>query len=138
MITLCMAVMGGVYMTSWKKLSVNLLFMKEMSKILMRNYGSPVRFAINDSGKSASISYVRNGMNYIVNVPYHRNKVGVMSGIKAYLIRRYLEEEEAIEITQQSGVPYLVSAEMLGGEKILLKYREGEVKEFIGNEIPTI
>ena len=89
-------------------------------------------FTINDSGKSAFIVYSRCGKDYMINVPYKRELVTQMSKCKVFLSKN----NEMINITQQPGIPYLVSAKMLGGDKIIMNCGE-TVKEFLNDEIPS-
>lgn len=79
-------------------------------------------FSINNTGKSASIKYSRYGCEYILNVPYNRQKLSLMSKLKVFLV---LESGEQVEITQQPGVPYTVSARDLGGKQIKVIQPEG-------------
>jgi len=68
---------------------------------------------------------------YIPYSPKWRNK---MIGWRAYVI---LNQDKRIEITQQTGIPYLCSAAMLGGNFIEFVKEDKRVK-FKSNEIPGI
>ena len=82
---------------------------------------------------SASISFISGGQKYNVFVPYNRKKSTRYLGKKVYLEKG----DEMIDITQKPGVAYMVSANDLGGEWIVVKDREGKViKRFSGQEIP--
>lgn len=76
-------------------------------------------FVINDSDISATVSYQQLGSNYTLSVPYCRKYVAPMSQYKAELVG-----SETTIITQQPGVPYLVSAEELGGDLIRITNEE--------------
>lgn len=83
---------------------------------------------------SAILKISQGGKTHSVYVPYDRRKSTSMLRKKVYL----LKEGEKIDITQKPGIPYLVSAEMLGGETIIIEDSEGnEIRSFLKNEIPN-
>lgn len=53
---------------------------------------------------------------------------------RAYLVR----DGELLDITQPYRIPYLVSARMLGGEKIIIKHSSGAIDEYEENQVPKI
>lgn len=71
---------------------------------------------INDGDKSMTIAYKYFGVDYIVTVPFRRDYVVPMSGYKVSVRKN----DTWIDVTQQPGVPYLVSAEQLGANGILI------------------
>ncbi len=110
----------------------------KVAKILAQKYfeeDPPVTFQINNSRKSASITYPYNGKVYLINVPYVPNMSTKMTLNRAYLVRNGRE----IEITQQPGIPYSVDATELGGDKIIFRDLSGELSgEFASDKIPKI
>lgn len=91
-------------------------------------------FVISDSDKSAIITYERFKTEYMVIIPYNRRYVSKMMHLKVEI---KIEDDKFLEITQQPGIPYLVSAEMLGGKEIKISNTDtGQVHIYQGNEIP--
>lgn len=130
-----LVIIGGlvcVY-SYWSKKRIQVIgaIVNHLAKIVTSK--SAVSFSINDSERSASIVYSRFGNNYIINVPYARELVPRMVQIKAMLIK----SDKQIDVTQQPGIPYLITAAMLGGDKIILS-RGDDHLEFGPNEIPDI
>jgi len=85
--------------------------------------------------KSAIISFNHLGKVHNIYVPYHRNTSTSMLRKNFYLIK----DGEKILLEQKPGVPFLVSAESMGGDKIIIEDRDGNtISEFVDNEIPII
>lgn len=82
---------------------------------------------------SAIITYDYNGNSYDINIPFNRKYVLPMSDLKVKLILNGKE----IDITQQPGIPYLLSAGELGGDKLLIiNTASGSTKYYESNECP--
>lgn len=73
-------------------------------------------FELLPTGLAAKITYQRQGQNYTLYVPFHRNLIRENRGVKFFL---ELEDNTQREITQQPGIPMLVNAEELGGKNII-------------------
>ena len=83
---------------------------------------------------SAILKFSQGGKTHSIYVPYDRRKSSTMLRKKFFLIK----DGEKIEINQKPGIPYLVSAGTLGGEKIIVEDSEGNtVKIFGKEEIPN-
>lgn len=84
---------------------------------------------------SAVLTFTSGGKRHQIFVPYNRKKSTRCLGQSVFLIRG----EEEIDITQKPGVPYTVCADDLGGERIIVKNRAGEIiKNFDLGEIPYL
>jgi len=80
-----------------------------------------ISFQVNDSDLSADITYQRIGQQYRISVPYHRKYVASMSQFKVCLIRT---GKDSVNITQQPGIPYMICANDLGGDAIIITNEE--------------
>jgi hypothetical protein len=93
-----------------------------------------ISFTVNDTDTSVSVFYERLGKRYPVFIPFNRSFVASMVEFKADLMR---DHHEPLDITQQPGLPYLVSAHSLGGHSIrITNNSSGKMFEYKGNTIP--
>lgn len=84
--------------------------------------------------KSLNIVYEYFGESHIVTIPYDRNHIAFMSQLKAELI---CKNDEILNITQQPGIPYIVSAAQLGGKCIkIYDYDSEKSYDYEGDKIP--
>ncbi len=83
--------------------------------------------------KSALISFTHGGKQHHVSVPYDRSKGRKMGRMVVWLVG----SEERIDITHKPGIPYLLSAEQMGGDKIIVMKDGNTIKEYSGDEIPN-
>lgn len=60
------------------------------------------------------IYYNNDGKNYFVYVPYNESKKFMMDNLRVFLFKN----NEKIDITHESGVPYMLKASDMGGEYI--------------------
>jgi len=74
-------------------------------------------FSIADSNQAASLIYSRMGTKYLLNVPYDTSARRITNRIRVILLVEPEEEggNKEIDVTQQSCIPYLCTAEQLGG-----------------------
>lgn len=73
------------------------------------------QFKVNDGDASATIEYEHYGEPYVVHIPYNRGKIMDMNTYKAELL---LYDKTLVDITQQPGIPYTLSAFDMGGLEI--------------------
>lgn len=59
-----------------------------LTKQLMKPSSSLANFTLNNSMKSASIKYSRNGKEYLVHIPYRRNLLSKITSSKIYGVRK--------------------------------------------------
>jgi hypothetical protein len=122
---------GANKMVAWYQIK------RRQIKLLLSIVGKPkiVSFTVNDTDKSASIIYERLGQEYIILVPYQRSSVVTMSQFKVELIR---SNKNPLDITQQPGIPYLITAHSLGGTAIKITNSEtGQVHHY-GEHTPPM
>ena len=93
-------------------------------------------FTLNETGKSATITYKRLGTPHMVHVPYSSllQSKSVIKDVKVFL----LKGDEKIDITQQPGVRYLVSAHMLGGKAMMVTDNEDMIKYYGEYDVPEL
>ena len=100
-------------------------------------------FTICDSGKSASLTYQKYGVTYMLNIPYNKKYIAKMINMRVFLIKEMPLSDKnniqykEIEITQQPGVNYLVTPAELGGKAFKVIY-EDSVFEIGENEYINI
>lgn len=88
--------------------------------------------------QSALISFESGGKQHKICVPYDRTKARHMLRKKVFLVCIKSDEtQDKIEITHKTGVPYLLSAEMMGGESIIVMKDEAIIKTYDKHEIPN-
>lgn len=108
-----------------------LLFLYHLSLTKYSTTTSGSKFILNSTGTSALITYYRDNESYQLNIPFNRDLIRKMSGSKVYLIIG----NKQVNITQQPGIPYSVTAREMGGEKIVIK-KGDKIIEFGLDEIP--
>jgi hypothetical protein len=82
--------------------------------------------------ESALVLFTHGGKQHKVCVPYSRKKGRTMNRKKVFL----LKGSEKIEITHKSGVPYLISAKTMGGDKIVVEKDNKIIQEYSSEDIP--
>lgn len=102
-------------------------------KVGTQLYGSQKSAKI--EGRHIEIPYYYNGLEYTVYVPYSRRLRRKMLNCGVFII----DGSTRKRISQQPGVPFLITADALGGELIEIEDYEGEqTKTFTKDEIPVI
>jgi len=91
-----------------------------------------ISFKTFERTKSAVVLYKYGGKEHKVCIPYDRTKSTSMLRKEVKLI---LDNEE-IDITHKPGVPYLLSANDMGGSKINVVKDGKIIKEYVSDEIP--
>jgi hypothetical protein len=113
----------GLFRWRWSILATTLPW------ILLKSRPSS-QASLNETGRSLCITYDRVGKTYHFNVPFSRQLMVRSVGLKVYLIQ---ESGSELDITQQPGLPYLVTAEMLGGTGLKIVHN-GQKKLLGGTE----
>lgn len=89
-------------------------FYKTVVKTINAFNSPESEFTLGES--NVTIHYARMGHAHQFSIPYNRKMVAKMSQIKVYLHR---DHESVHDITQQPGIPYVITAHELGGKYIL-------------------
>lgn len=92
------------------------------------------QFIVNDTDASVTLSYSRMGKPCIIHIPYNMAKIASMAQFKVLLLRK---QHDSLNITQEPGIPYMVSASQLGGYAIQITDEEsGNVFTYQADQIP--
>lgn len=97
---------------------------------------SDIVFSIYDTNVTACINYERLGSMYRISIPYNRQYASRMMQFDVHL----LDNQGTIisNITQQPGIPYLVTAASLGGSSIRIVNQEtGIIHDYSQDTIPS-
>jgi hypothetical protein len=117
-----------------RKKQAELLFSVVKTLQGKHTHDDSIAFSINDSDLSATILYKRLGHEYMLMVPFNRDYVAGMSQFRAKLFRH---NKSPIDITQQPGIPYLVSAHDLGGTHIeITNHETGATHSYSSATVP--
>ena len=122
-------IFGITYIGLYKNNTKTMILKTILNQMLKKDLETD--FKINETGKSAILKYSRYGKTYILNIPYKREFLTKMNNTKVFLVKN----NQNIDITQQPGIPYMINAEMLGGDKILV-YKHDQITEYSKNQIP--
>lgn len=85
------------------------------------------------NGNHAEISYNYRGTKYNIIMPFNRNYAIDMIQFKVELLKK---DDIVIDITQQAGLPYLFTAESLGGYDIRITNEDNGKTYNYGVKIP--
>lgn len=109
--------------------------MNKVKENLDKDTDNKISFKPISRTKSAVISFNHLGKVHNIYVPYHRNTSTSMLRKNFYLIK----DEEKILLEQKPGIPFLISAESMGGDKIIVEDKDGNIiSEFHNDEIPVL
>ena len=110
---------------------------RALDEVMQRLTTNPETFQVLHRG--AMISHQYGGKNYQVCVPYDATKVRQALRKEVFLIVDNPDgQQKRINITQKPGIPYLFSAEYLGGNKIIVTKDDQIIAEFQEDQIPVI
>ena len=84
----------------------------EMIKATFKYYMKASNVTIDNTHSYKRITFMHNGDQYHITLPYNRGLLSKMSGKRVYLLMR---EDQAIDITHPVGIPYRWTAHELGG-----------------------
>lgn len=86
-------------------------------------------------GNTIRVPYLLNDEAHIVHVPFDDTKTADALGVSVVAVDATGAQEN---ITQQDGVPYLITPNMLGCHHLLADYPAGDQKECTGDDYLVI
>lgn len=118
----------------WKRrtyisLFFSYLWLSLRSKLISLGLGTKDNFTICSNRRAAYITFSRLDQKSTIYLPYSSRLLARMSGHQAILFKG----DQQIDITQQVGIPYLVTASDLGGSKIVI-HHQGSEYPFLDHE----
>lgn len=134
----------GYYRGAFDNVMSRLGQIKQMAPLIANMMGidlssSREMFSRNNP-KSAQIIYLRAGTKYKLNIPY--DTMTSVTRYKKYKVIMILGKGNVtreVDITQQPGIPYLVSPIQMGARKFILQNLNGEkVTEWTKHEVPNL
>lgn len=114
--------------TTVKKTVITYASKKIMDHIKVET--NPAEMQLSDDKTHGILKYTYLGQDYILRVPFQKKllrKVG-------YSVHHVTEDSET-EITNQVGIPILITANDLGGGKIIIRKDDEIVEEFTNDQI---
>ena len=87
-------------------------------------------YKVSENGKSVRIKYKTGGKFFDLYVPYNKSLVTLMCQNKIYLVKN----NSRIALNLKPGIPLMISASDLDGERIIIENLDGNTLEFIENE----
>lgn len=124
---------GGYLFFHYGKTYLNNYILSRVNEELNKTQDQEgINFRVFEKSKSAVVLYKYGGKEHKVCIPYDRTKSTNMLRKEVKLIKN----EETIDITHKPGVPYLLSSEDMGGDKIIVIKDNSVIKEYFGDEIP--
>lgn len=107
------------YYTNFK-ICLNAIFLSILMKFVSfknKLFESSFSFTCISNRKLCRLSYERFGNKYNLFLPYDSSKVSYFNNFQVYLRNN---SNEHINITQQPGIPYLLTAKQMGGNCYLI------------------
>ena len=122
----------GYYYYYGRKKIKEYIIVKLFEELDMRKSEEKVMFKPLRKNQSAMVLFDHCGKQYKICVAYDMKKRVSMLSKKVFLI----EDGEKIDITQKPGIPYSLSANEMGGERIIVEKSNKIIREYKGNEVP--
>lgn len=107
---------------------------KVLDELDKKQNNEEVLFKPLERSNSALIFYKNGGKDHKVCIPYDRSKATSMLRKE---VKLYFTDGETIDITHKPGVPYLLSANDMGGVKIIVSKNNINIKEYSEDQIPN-
>lgn len=129
---------GGYYSYKYAKTYINsYITNKVMKKLDEISNSQEIKFKQFGRHPSAVVLFEHGGKSHNICIPFDQSKARYMRRKRVFLIKEHDDQiTEEIEITHKAGVPYLLSAEEMGGNKIVVRKDNNTLKEYSSSEVP--
>ena len=109
-----------------REIATTAKFLSVLTKVYFQPQVSGAEF-IEGDGNYAVIHYYRQGRKYSITVPYLRHLRSKMLNTQVFLVK---DGGRSINITQQPGIPYLLTPAEMGGVGFLTQDEENGIKRY--------
>lgn len=120
---------GYYYGKSWINNYISNKVIKKLNEI---SNSEEVKFKQLHRNTSALVVFEHGGKSHNVCIPYDQSKAKYMRRKSVFLVGG----DNKTEITHKAGVPYLLSAAQMGGDKIVVEKDNITLKVYESDEIP--
>jgi FtsZ-interacting cell division protein ZipA len=114
--------------TTIKKTTINYISRKVLDNVKVDT--NPAEMQLSDDKTYGILKYTYLNQNYSIRIPFEKRLLRKI-GVTVY----HLKDDIETEITNQPGIPILITANALGGGKIIIRKNDDILEEFTGDQI---
>jgi hypothetical protein len=115
-------------LTTIKKTTINYISRKVLDNVKVDT--NPAEMQLSDDKTYGILKYTYLNQNYSIRIPFEKRLLRKI-GVTVY----HLKDDIETEITNQPGIPILITANALGGGKIIIRKNDDILEEFTGDQI---
>jgi hypothetical protein len=114
--------------TTIKKTTINYISRKVLDNVKVDT--NPAEMQLSDDKTYGILKYTYLNQNYSIRRPFEKRLLRKI-GVTVY----HLKDDIETEITNQPGIPILITANALGGGKIIIRKNDDILEDFTGDQI---